>query len=161
MVLAIAIAAIVIVVVGIGWAGDAGAHTEVQRAEPAPAAVVSAPVQRVTLTFLDPVLPGVTIDVVAEDAEASVAGLGAVALGDDGRVATVDFDSLPPGRYVVSYTFVAEDGDEQVDAYRFTVEAPGDGGTSAGGTSAVWLVAAAVSVVVALTLIVAVRRRRS
>lgn len=134
----------------------ASAHTEVQRATPAPGAVVASTVDSIELLFLDPVLPTVAIDVATTEG-VPVEGLGAVEHSDDGRTATVTFAALSePGGYVVSYEFVAVDGDAQQDAYRFTFD-PDDGSSSGAGTIIVVAVGAAVFAV----LVVALRRRRT
>ncbi|MDZ7674063.1 MAG: copper resistance protein CopC [Acidimicrobiales bacterium] len=116
--------AAVVVAIG-GTAGVAGAHTEVQRATPGPGEVVTGAPEAVELRFLDPVLPGVRIDVSDAD-ERAVAGLGDVTVDDGNRRARVGFAPLDPGVYVVTIEFVAEDGDRQREAYRFTVEAAGE-----------------------------------
>ena len=98
----------------------AGAHTEVQRASPAPAEEVTGVVDHVELTYLDPVQPDVQITVV-DDAGDPVAGLGPAGLSADGRTARVEFRPLvAAGGYVVEHTFTARDGDQQRETYRFT-----------------------------------------
>ena len=137
-------------------AAPAFAHTEVQRATPAPGAVVTSTVDSIELLFLDPVLPTVTIDVVSVDGE-PVDDLGPVEHSEDGRTATVDFAPLTaPGGYVVSYEFVAADGDAQEDAYRFTYE-PSVGDEGGPGP----IVASLVGVVIVGVFVIALRRRSS
>ena len=98
----------------------AGAHTEVRRAEPAPAEEVTGVVDHVELTYLDPVQADVQITVV-DDAGGPVTGLGPTRLSADGRTARVDFEPLvASGGYVVDHTFTARDGDQQRETYRFT-----------------------------------------
>ncbi len=139
--------------VAFGIHGSASAHTEVQRATPAPGAVVTSPVDAIELLFLDPVLPTVAIDVATTDG-VPVADLGPVEHPDD-RTATVTFAPLSePGGYVVSYEFVAVDGDAQQDAYRFTYD-PDAGGSSAAGP----IIVVAVGGAVIGVLVVALRRR--
>lgn len=135
----------------------ARAHTEVQRAVPAPGEVVADEIDRVELQFLDPVLPTVRIAVATIDGE-SVASQGDVVHSDDGRVASVSFAALStPGNYVVEYDFVAIDGDAQSDAYRFTYAPEGDDvGWSGVGLTMVGAVGLGLVGAVA----VAVRRRR-
>lgn len=135
--------------------GVAGAHTEVQRAEPGPGEVVDDAPERVELAFLDPVRPDVAMEVTGPDGRA-VAGLGAATLDDGNRRATVGFDPLTqPGDYVVTYAFTAEDGDRQEEAYRFTVEAPSEPTDLSGPLGAA---SAAAGLIVATVL--ALRRRR-
>ena len=151
--------------VAVGAVGPALAHTEVLRAEPAPAVDTSEPVDSVELTFLDPVLPDVTITV-ADDAGTPVEGLGETELSPDGRVATVGFEPLgAPGGYVVEYSFTAEDGDRQTETYRFTYRAgqvataQGPDADDDGGPGAGALAAGAVGLVLLVAVAVAVRRR--
>lgn len=141
--------------VALGVAGPALAHTEVQRATPAPGAVVTSTVDSIELLFLDPVLPSVVIDVATTDG-APVDDVDEVEHSEDGRTATVTFAPLAePGGYVVSYEFVAVDGDAQQDAYRFTYD-PDEGSSSGTGP----FVLAAVGAAVVAVLVVALRRRR-
>lgn len=143
------------IIIAIAASAPAAAHTEVQRATPAPGEVVTSTVDSVELLFLDPVLPSVVIDVATTDG-VPVDGLGSVEHSDDGRTATLAFAPLAePGGYVVSYEFVAADGDAQQDAYRFTF-APTDGSSSGTGVIIVVAVGAAVVVV----FVVSLRRRR-
>ncbi len=136
-------------------AGPALGHTEVQRATPAPGAVVTSDVDSIELLFLDPVLPTVRIDVATVDG-APVDDLGSVEHSDDGRTATVSFAPLTdPGDYVVDYEFVAADGDAQADAYRFSFDPDDDDGTDPARLLAVVAVLAAV----AAGLVIALRRR--
>ena len=101
-------------------AAPAGAHTEVQRASPAPAQEVTGVVDHVELTYLDPVRADVRITVV-DDAGEPVAGLGQARVAADGRTARVGFRPLEAsGGYVVEHTFTALDGDQQRETYRFT-----------------------------------------
>lgn len=142
----------------------AGAHTEVLRADPAPGAVVTGPVDEVSLTFLDPVQPGVTIAVTAELGD-PVAGVGAVEVGDGGRQASVSFPAITAeGEYVVEYRFTAEDGDTQRETYRFRIEGgPEDGADrdEADGAGAGALIGGgAVAVAVVAGAVVSLRRRR-
>lgn len=135
---------------------DVRAHTEVQQATPGPGGVVVAPVDRVELVFLDPVLPRVEITVRNPDGD-EVAGLDAVVHAEDGRSAAVIFDALEePGDYVVEYEFVALDGDAQADTYRFSI-VPAD---AAGGRSILGPVALALTALVLFGgLTIALRRR--
>ncbi len=97
----------------------ASAHTEVQRATPGPGEQVAGRVDQVELVFLDPVQPGLDIEVVDGD-DAPVAGLESARLGDDGRVARVRFDALTTiGSYVVTYGYTALDGARQRGSYSF------------------------------------------
>lgn len=130
----------------------ARAHTEVQRATPGPGETVDEGVDELELLFLDPVLPDVTI-VVSDTDGREVAGLGPVSMGDDRRTARVGFDPLDDGAYVVDFEFVAEDGDAQVDAYRFTV-------SGGGSASALGPVAGGVAATVAVALLAVALRRR-
>ncbi len=140
--------------VALGVAGPASAHTEVQRATPAPGAVVTSTVDEIELLFLDPVLPSVVIDVATTDG-APVDDVGEVEHSEDGRMATVAFPPLSDaGGYVVSYEFVAEDGDAQQDAYRFTYD-PDDGSSSGTGP----IIVVAVGLAMVAVLVVALRRR--
>ena len=155
------------VLAAVRGAGPAWAHTEVLRAEPAPAVDTSEPVDSVELTFLDPVLPDVTISV-TDDAGAPVAGLGETEQSADRRIATVGFEPLrEPGGYVVEYSFTAEDGDRQTETYRFTYRAgqvataQGPSADDGGGTGAGPLAAGAVAVTLLAATAVALRRRRS
>ncbi len=110
--------------VAVSTARPAFAHTEVRRASPSPGEVVVGAVESVELEFLDPVLPTVAISVRTVDGD-TVDGVGEVAHSDDGLEASVSFAPLSvAGDYVVDYEFVAVDGDAQIDAYRFTVDAP-------------------------------------
>lgn len=147
---------LLLLAVVLAFTRPASAHTEVQRATPAPGAVVTSTVDAVELLFLDPVMPSVTIAVATTDG-VSVEGLGPVEHSDDGRTATVSFAPLSdPGGYIVSYEFVATDGDAQEDAYRFTYD-PSDGSSSTVGPAVV----VAVGVAIAGVLVVALRRRRA
>lgn len=135
------------------------------RAEPAPAVDTSEPVDSVELTFLDPVLPDVTISVV-DDAGDPVERLGETEQSPDGRVATVGFEPLTePGGYVVEYSFTAEDGDRQTETYRFTYRAgqvataQGPPADDDGGPGVGPLAAGVVAVAVLAAVAVAVRRR--
>ena len=75
-----------------------------------------------TLVFLDPVQPEVTV-VVRDDAGAPVVGLGEPVVRDGGTVAEVGFEPLAePGGYVVDVHFTALDGDTQRRTHRFTYE---------------------------------------
>lgn len=133
------------------------AHTEVQQATPGPGAVVAAPVDRVELVFLDPVLPRVEITVRDPDGDA-VAGLEAVEHGDDGRSAVAGFDELRrTGDYVVEYDFVAVDGDSQSDTYRFSI-VPEEAG---GGRSIFGPVALALTAMVLVGAVVVSLGRRN
>lgn len=97
------------------------AHTEVQRATPAPAETVGETVDFVVLDFLDPVEPTPELSVSGPDGR-PVPGLGAPRmLADD--VVEVEFDALTEaGSYQVDYTFTSLDGDEQTEAYQFRFE---------------------------------------
>jgi hypothetical protein len=78
----------------------------------------------VTLVFLDPVRPELTV-VVQDDAGRTVAGLGEPVLREGGTVAEVAFEPLAEaGGYVVDTRFTALDGDTQRRTYRFTYEVP-------------------------------------
>jgi hypothetical protein len=119
---------------------------------------VTAPVERVELTFLDPVMADVVIDVVDGSGE-SVAGSGEALVSDDGTRASVSLrDLTTPGGYVVEYTFSAQDGDTQRETFRFeVVAADADDGSS----SVIAAAAAGVAVTaVAGGLVVSLRRRR-
>ncbi|WP_436792522.1 copper resistance CopC family protein [Actinospongicola halichondriae] len=150
IVLAVALAAVPV--------APASAHTEVQRALPAPGEVVADAVDRVELQFLDPVLPTVTIGVRSIGGD-PVVGLGDVVHSDDGRTASLSFEPLTAaGNYIVRYEFVSIDGDAQADAYRFTyAPATDDTDRNAVGVAVVGLVL--LGLVAALA--VAVRRRRA
>ena len=142
-------------------APPAGAHTEVQRARPAPAQEVTGVVDHVELTYLDPVRADVRITVV-DDAGAPVAGLGQARVGADGRTARVAFRALEAaGGYVVEHTFTALDGDQQRETYRFTyrpaASAPDESSDDAGWPVRIAVVGALGVVVVVAT---AVRRAR-
>ena len=163
---------------GMSSSGPAAAHTEVLRAEPAPAAEVSGVVDAVVLTFLDPVQPGVTIEV-RDDAGAAVPGLGVAELDEEGRVARVAFEPLTvAGGYVAEYRFTALDGDTQRQSHRFTF-APGGAPPSDppavsppappiaeipegpdGTTTAVIAAGAVIAVVAGVAAFTAFRRRR-
>lgn len=141
--------------IGAVGAPPAGAHTEVLRAEPGPGAAVAPGVSEVSLTFLDPVLPGVVIEV-ADATGTAVPAEGAVTLSEDRRRAALPIRPLvEPGAYVVRYEFVATDGDRQADTYRFVIEEPGEGrGRIVVGAGLVALVAAG-------GIVVSLRRRRT
>ncbi len=96
----------------------AGAHTQVQRATPAPGETVGGEVDVVVLDFLDPVLPTPEIRVTGPDGQ-PVAGIGAPELiADD--VAVVRFDPLTAaGDYRVDYAFASLDGAPQEGAHQF------------------------------------------
>ena len=142
-------------------APTASAHTEVLRAEPAPASTVTGIVDEVSLVFLDPVQPDVRIDV-RDDRGASVPGLGAARLDDSATVARVGFDPLTAaGGYVVAYEFTALDGDAQSQTYRFTFRpatAPDDDGND--GLPVTTLVGLAVLAVAVVLVGVTVFLRR-
>lgn len=139
----------------------AGAHTEVLRASPAPGAEVTGPVDEVSLTFLDPVQPDVSVTVTAELGD-PVTGLGEVEVSDDRRNATVSFPAITdPGAYVVEYRFVAEDGDTQRETYRFSViAAPAEDEPDRGGVGVVVGGGAVAVVLVAGVAISLLRRQR-
>lgn len=145
----------------------AGAHTEVLRASPAPGAEVAGPVDEVSLTFLDPVQPEVTIAIAAALGD-PVAGLSEVEVSDDRRNATVSFPALTDtGEYVVEYRFTAEDGDTQRETYRFSiVEGPDETGPDEdepdrGGVGAAVGGGAVVLVLLAGVIVSLLRRRSS
>lgn len=140
----------------------AGAHTEVLRASPAPGEEVAGPVDEVSLTFLDPVQPEVTIDIAAELGDA-VTGLSEVEVSDGGRIATVTLPAVTdPGDYVVEYRFTAEDGDTQRETFRFTVvAAPDEDEDDRGGIGAVVGGGAVVAVLLAGVVGSLLRRRGS
>jgi methionine-rich copper-binding protein CopC len=145
-----------------GVAGPARAHTEVLRAVPGPGERVSRAVDTVQLAFLDPVIDDVAIDVADGDGR-TVEGLGEPEVAPDGRGAIVSFEPITdPGDYVVEYRFTATDGDTQRETYRFTVVAPPvEGSNDAGVDGAGVAGAAAVMGVLAVAVIVALRRRTS
>ena len=144
-------------------APPAGAHTEVQRARPAPAQEVTGVVDHVELTYLDPVRDDVRITVV-DDAGEPVAGLGQARVGADGRTARVAFRALAAaGGYVVEHTFTALDGDQQRETYRFTYRPTATAPSASPDDDAGWPVRIAVAgalgvVVVAATALLRARR---
>jgi methionine-rich copper-binding protein CopC len=146
-------------------AGPAAAHTEILRAEPAPGAAVTGVVDEVTLVFLDPIGPELTL-LVRDDAGAPVAGLGDPVVRDGDTVAEVGFDPLTEaGGYVVDVRYVALDGDTQRRTHRFTYEPPALDGQplprAPSGTEASTVVGmAAVAAALAWSGASAVRRRR-
>ena len=136
----------------------AAAHTEVLRASPAPGEEITGTVDRVELTFLDPVQPDVSI-VVGRAIGEPVAGIGTVEVPADGRSASVAFPALDDsGDYVVEYRFTALDGDTQRETYRFTLLPVEDDGGSSAGAGAV-IGGLAIVVVLTLGVLTATRRR--
>ncbi len=153
--------AVLAVLVVLATGGPAWAHTQVQRAVPGPGERVSGVVDHVELTFLDPIDPSVTIAVTGEDGR-PVPGLGTVEVRADHRQATVRFDALrTAGAYVVDYRFAGTDGDVQSQSYRFTYRPAAGEDSGSGGPTAAVIGAAAVALVLALGVVVAIRRRRN
>lgn len=139
-------------------AAPALAHTEVLRASPSPGEEVSAPVDRVELTFLDPVEPDPTITVGTGVGE-PIADMGEVELTEDRRTASVGFPALEDtGDYVIEYAFMAADGDTQRETYRFSIVRSVDGADSGGGAGAV-VGGVALAVVLAIGVGTALLRR--
>lgn len=141
-----------------GAASPTFAHTEVQRAEPGPGSEASGVIDEVSLLFLDEIEPGGVIEVASEAGNA-VEGLGEAALDADGRTMRVSFDPLEePGTYVVSYSFVAVDGDAQNEAYTFAFLGAEESDDD--GRSPALVLAAGLGVIVATAFGVAIGRRR-
>lgn len=121
---AVVLAAAFMVVAAVGGLAEGvGAHTEVQEASPGPAETVTPGLATVEVRFLDPVLPGVTLDVVDADGM-PVDGLAEPAADTTGRTVAVTFAPLAAGTYEVRLQFVAEDGDAQSERYTFRVAEP-------------------------------------
>ncbi len=113
-----------LVVTALAFARPAQAHTAIERATPGPGEAADAGVDSVEIVFLDPVLPGVTVEVADLDGR-PVAGLSDTDHSADRTTATVTFEPLDAGDYAVRVVFTAEDGDQQEETYRFTVEGAG------------------------------------
>lgn len=150
-------AALLAVLAWLALQGTAGAHTEVLRARPQPGTEVTGTVEEISLTFLDPVRPGTTIEVTDDDG-VPLPGLTAVEESPDGRTATIGFDALSAaGGYIVEYEFTAQDGDVQLERYRFTFRPPRDGGggwhTDAAGIGGAAVVVTTLVVALATALV--------
>lgn len=133
----------------------AGAHTQVQDADPAPGEAVEGDLDAVEVDWLDPLLDAPEIVVTGPDGT-PVPGLAPAELVAD-DVARATFDPLrDPGTYQVTYRFTSRDGTPQEGAHTFAFE-PG-GGAGIGARPALWV--AVGLVIVGLVATVAVGRAR-
>jgi methionine-rich copper-binding protein CopC len=146
------------IAVVLALATPAAAHTELLGTSPAQAAVVTSPIEEVTLTFSGPVLPG---------------GSSVIVSGPDGQdhstgeLTVLDFvvhqpvTSLASGSYRVAWTVIAGDGHPMTGEFTFQLALPPetDGGPttaadadlaadSGGSGSGWWWLAAAIGLAV-------------
>jgi len=119
------IAALALVVTA---AVPASAHTSLVSSDPADGAVISAPLEQITLTFDEPLMESVdTVSV--NDAAGNV--IASVQVQPQGAVLTVPWpSSLEPGNIEIAYRAVADDGHPVIGAIHFTY-AGDTGGASA------------------------------
>jgi copper transport protein len=118
-------AGLVLLVLG---AGGAGAHSAIERSDPAEGAILESPPAEVTIVFTEPPDPELSsIEVI--DAQGAEVTAGPVVPGAEPRALTVPLgDGLPDGAYTVSWRVVsAADGHVTASSFAFGVGvAPGE-----------------------------------
>ncbi|MEO6159267.1 MAG: copper resistance CopC family protein, partial [Ilumatobacteraceae bacterium] len=117
------VAAAIIVLVGLGLAGTASAHAELESSNPSPGAVLDVSPPQILLTFsesVDPV-PG-SLRLVAADG--SAVQLGAVRQNLGASTIAADVPSLADGSYVVAWKAISSDSHPVSGAFTFSVGAP-------------------------------------
>jgi hypothetical protein len=98
------------------------AHSFLVEAAPSSKEHVAAPPKTVKLRFGGGVEPAYS-NITVENADGKVVAEGAVGKPDAPRELSVDPPSLPPGRYVVKYRVLSQDGHIVQGNYEFTIDA--------------------------------------
>lgn len=116
-------ACLVVAVVGLSIS-PLMAHSEVFERAPASGQVLGGTVDHIDISFWAPVASGEILLAGPDDRPISV---GETTLLSNGRVVTTDFEALvEPGRYVVTHTELADDGDIQTASFAFTFDPESD-----------------------------------
>ncbi len=138
------------IVVSVVFISPLGAHTEVFERAPIAGQPVGGSVDQIDISFWAPVLSS---NITLEDPNGDAVAVDITRLTTDDRIATTTFPELTEeGRYVVTHTELAPDGDLQTAEWFFIFDAASDNRliplSFAGGGGPNWIVLIAVSGIV-------------
>ena len=112
---------LVMVLLGLlAWAGEAGAHASLIKAEPADGAVVARPPAVLTLTFNEPVAP-LVVRLIGPNGEPIALG---PAVAENATVSIGAPERLQRGTHVLSWRVISADGHPVGGALMFSIGAP-------------------------------------
>jgi hypothetical protein len=156
----------------------AAAHNELKSSNPAAGATVDTPPDKIVLTFAEDLIPGKTTITVTGPDGANVAAAEAAL---SGPTATIPITAAHAGAYTVAYKVTADDGDVTNSKLTFTLaltaattttttttsapttapQAQNTANSDSGTTWWPWLVGALALILIAVLLLVFLRRRRA
>jgi copper transport protein len=120
------LALVVACMVLVACPSEAAAHAELIRATPTPNATLADPPGEVTIAFSEPIDAGNAFIDLLDASQVRVAGVGAVQVEADGRLARAALPPLEPGVYTVSYQVVSTvDGHATTGRFAFRVDPTG------------------------------------
>lgn len=132
------------------------AHTELQRAEPAPGSTVPPGLAAIVLEFNEPLAPGSTVTLYG----AAFSVVAGVETRVEGAVLTAALrEALPAGTYTVEWTAVGLDGHPVQGSYQFAVSGPNQASRPAAVVP--WLVAAGGALLIGFAAALSWRRSSS
>jgi copper transport protein len=117
-----AVAVAVTLLVSLFWVAPASAHAELEASDPAAGAVLTAPPERIQLTFDDPIeLDGSTIWVYDDQGRRVDSGAVSAVSGEPAVVGVAVRPGLAEGTYTVAWTVSSDDTHPVSGTFRFSV----------------------------------------
>jgi methionine-rich copper-binding protein CopC len=119
------------------FAGNALAHAELVRSEPAAGAMLSTPPTRIMLVFDEEIVEGTSANVVNAAGEQVDSKNGMLDLNDlDHKTFVLGIPTLPTGLYTVKYTATSRDGHSEDGSFTFTIRGAQAVATATSGVTA-------------------------